>query len=83
MICIINYRNSVGVWHPVMALDGGEHQQPVVFLEDCQVTPTAQPNLQPVHGFGQAQSHTKFHKVYLLFDSLLRLLQPKIFAPMS
>jgi hypothetical protein len=29
--------------------------------EDFQVTPTAQPNLQAVHGFGQAQSHTKFH----------------------
>jgi hypothetical protein len=29
--------------------------------ENCQVTPTAQPNLQAVHGFGQAQSHTKFH----------------------
>jgi len=25
---------------------------------DCQVTPAAQPNLQPVHGFGQAESHT-------------------------
>ena len=28
---------------------------------DCQVTPAAQPDLQPVHGFSQAQSHTKFH----------------------
>ena len=28
---------------------------------DCQVTPAAQPNLQPVHGFGQVQSHMKFH----------------------
>jgi hypothetical protein len=35
----------------------GEGRNP----ENCQVTPTAQPNLQAVHGFGQAQFHTKFH----------------------